>query len=280
MSGYFSFFPSLMYANTASTNLIAKVKFDEAVLKRSATFYPYTIVNNERADRIADSYYGDPSYDWLIYLSNNIVDPLNEWPKPENEFNDFLTLKYGSISNTQIHTAFYHVNYETDESVISTAVYGALSAGQKKYWVSIVNTSGQVISYQRKPLDAVVETNQIVMLTGSFTGLSASDVIKQSSSVRGTIGFANSTNVMLKHVTGTWATSTPTYYVLSGASANATITATSIVNQSIPVDEITYWAAISVYQNEATINENRKHLRLLSSSFIDVVERDMKDLLG
>ena len=280
MSGYFSFFPSLMYANTAATNIIAKVKFDETVLKRSATFYPYTITNNERADRIADSYYGDPSYDWLIYLSNNIMDPLNEWPKSENEFNDFLTLKYGSIANTQIQTAFYRVNYDTDESVISTVVYGALSAGQKKYWVPIVNTSGQVISYQRKPLDNVVETNQIVMLTGTFDGISVSDVIKQSSSVQGTVGFANATNVMLKHVTGTWATSTSTYFVLSGATANASITATSVVNQSIPLDEVTYWSAVSVYQNEATINENRKHLRLLSSSFVDVVERDMKDLLG
>ena len=280
MSGYFSFFPSLMYANTASTNLIAKVKFDETVLKRSATFYPYTIVNNERADRIADSYYGDPSYDWIIYLSNNIMDPLNEWPKSENEFNDFLALKYGSLSNAQIQTAFYHVNYDTDESVISTAVYAALSAGPKKYWVPILNTADQVISYQRKPLDTVVETNQVVMLTGTFGGLSASDVIKQSSSIQGTVSFANATNVMLKHVTGTWATSTPVYYVMSGVSANATIIASSIVNQAIPIDETTYWSAVNVYQNEATINESRKHLRLLSSSFVDVVERDMKDLLG
>lgn len=280
MSGYFSFFPSLMYANTASTNLIAKVKFDETVLKRSATFYPYTVVNNERADRIADSYYGDPSYDWLIYLSNNIIDPQNEWPKSENEFNDYLNLKYGSISNTQIQTAFYRVNYDTDESVISTAVYAALSAGQKKYWVPIVNTSGQTISYQRKPLDTVVETNQVVMLTGTFSGLAASDVIKQSSSVQGTVSFANDTVTMLKHVTGTWATSTSVYYVLTGASANATITSSSIVNQSIPLDEITYWSAVSVYQSEADVNESRKHLRLLSSAFVDVVERDMKDLLG
>ena len=280
MSGYFSFFPSLLYANTAASNLIAKIKFDEAVFKRAATYYPYTIVNDERADQIADSYYGDASYDWLIYLGNNIVDPQNEWPKSENVFNDFLILKYGSIANTIQQTAFYQVSYDMDDSIISLSTYTALSAGQKKYWSPNINSKNEVINYQRKQLDMVVETNQIVMLTGTFNGITPSDIINQSSSVYGTVGFANSSTVMLKHVIGTWANATPVYFKLSGALANATITTTSIVNQTIPIDEITYWSAVSVYENESLINENRKHIKLLNSTYVSAVERDMKDLLG
>lgn len=280
MSGYFSFFPSLLYANTAASNLIAKIKFDEAVFKRAATYYPYTIVNDERADQIADSYYGDASYDWLIYLGNNIVDPQNEWPKSENVFNDFLILKYGSIANTIQQTAFYQVSYDMDDSIISLSTYTALSAGQKKYWSPNINIKNEVINYQRKQLDMVVETNQIVMLTGTFNGITPSDIINQSSSVYGTVGFANSSTVMLKHVIGTWANATPVYFKLSGALANATITTTSIVNQTIPIDEITYWSAVSVYENESLINENRKHIKLLNSTYVSAVERDMKDLLG
>lgn len=268
-----------MYANTAAVNIIAKVQFDASVLKRAVGFYPYTIINDQRADTIAEQYYGDPSYDWLIYLSNNIMDPLNEWPKSENEFNDFLTLKYGSIANTQQQTAYYQVSYDFDERVIGSNVYTALSAGQKKFWAPIVNSTDQVINYQRKQLNTVVETNQIVQLTGSFAGLSASDVIKQSSSVMGTVSFANSSTVVLKHISGTWATATPVYFVATGGLANATITTSSIVNQAIPLDEITYWSAVSVYDSESNLNESRKHIRLLNSSYVDVVERDMKDLL-
>lgn len=280
MSGYFSFFPSLLYANTAASNLIAKVKFNEAVFKRAATYYPYTIVNNERADQIAESYYGDASYDWIIYLGNDIIDPLNEWPKSENTFNDFLALKYGSVANTIQQTAFYQVSYDLDDRVLSTSTYTALSAGQKKYWSPNLNSKNEVINYQRKQLDMVVETNQVVLLTGTFSSITPSVIIDQSSSVYGTVSFANSSTVMLKHVTGTWATATPVYFKSSGALANATITATSIVNQTIPLDEISYWSAVSVYENESLINENRKHIKLLSSTYVDVVERDMKDLLG
>lgn len=279
MSSYFSYFPSLLYANTAAVNIIAKVQFDASVLKRAVSFYPYTVVNNQRADSIAEQYYGDPSYDWLIYLSNNIMDPSNEWPKSENEFNDFLTLKHGSVANTQQQTAYYQVSYSFDERVIGTNIYNALSAGQKKYWAPIVNSNDVVINYQRKTIDTVVETNQIVQLTGTFSDISAAAVVKQSSSVMGTVSFANTSTVMLKHVTGTWATSPPVYFVATGALANATITASSIVHQTIPLDEITYWAAVSVYDSEAMLNESRKHIRLLNSAYVDVVERDMKDLL-
>ena len=280
MSGYFSFFPSLLYANTAASNLIAKVRFDEAVFKRAATYYPYTIVNDERADQIAESYYGDASYDWLIYLGNNIIDPHNEWPKSENVFNDFLILKYGSVANTIQQTVFYQVSYDMDDRVISLSTYTALSGGQKKYWSPNLNSKNEVINYQRKQLDMVVETNQIVMLTGTFNGITPSNIIDQSSSVYGTVGFANSSTIMLKHVAGTWANATPVYFKASGALANATITAASIVDQTIPVDEITYWSPVSVYENESLINENRKHIKLLNSTYVSAVERDMKDLLG
>jgi len=85
---------------------------------------------------------------------------------------------------------------------------------------------------------------------------------------------------MLKHVAGTWANATSVYFKSSGALANASITAKSIIDQTIPLDEITYWSPVSVYENESLINENRKHIRLLNSAYVNFVERDMKDLLG
>ena len=72
---------------------------------------------------------------------------------------------------------------------------------------------------------------------------------------------------------------TPVYFLATGSLANSTITASSIINQTIPIDEITYWSAVSVYESESTLNESRKHIRLLNSAYVDIVERDMKDLL-
>ena len=279
MSGYFNLFPSLLYANTAATNIIAKIQFDAVVLKRSVSFYPYTITNDERADHVAENYYGDASYDWLVYLSNNIIDPHNEWPKSEGVMVDFIEAKYGSVANSQLQTAFYQVGYAYDDRVIGTNVYAALSGGQKKYWNPIINSRDQVINYQRKPLDTVVETNKIVMLTGQFNGIGATDLIKQADNVTGTVSFANTSTLMIKHVNGTWTSGDPVYFRMAGGVANATITSTTTINETIPNDEIDYWYPVSHYESEVMLNDSRKHIKLLSAAFVDVVERDMKDLL-
>lgn len=279
MSSFFNYFPTLLYANTAAVNIIAKVAFDESVKKNLAVFYPYTITEGERADQIAESYYEDPSYDWLVYMSNGIVDPTHEWPKDQNTFDQFITQKYGSVDAAQARTVYYRVNYEADDTVLTTAAYDALSKGQKQYWAPILNYTEQVIGYTRKELSHVVDTNRIVTLGGTFSNVSANSVIRQSGSVKGTVAFANSSTVIIKHVEGTWATSTPVYDVITDEAVTATITSVTATQNSIPSDEVSYWTSVSYYDMETEINEQRKNIQLLASSYLDVVERDMKELL-
>lgn len=279
MSNYFSFFPTLLYSNTAVTNVIAKVKFDESVSKNLAVFYPYTIQEGERADQVAHNYYQDSSYDWVVYMSNGIVDPHNEWPKMQSTMEEFIATKYGSIANAQLQTAFYRVNYSTDETVLAPAAYNALAAGQKKYWSPILGYNDTVNSYQRKELDLISETNNVITLTGTFQGISVNDVIKQSSSVMGTVGSVNSTSVVIKHTLGEWQAGQPVYFTLNGGTANATVTSVATVSQVIPTNELSYWTSVSHYEAEHEINEQRKVIKLLNNAYLDLIERDMRDLL-
>lgn len=116
-------------------------------------------------------------------------------------------------------------------------------------------------------------------LSGTFGGLKENDVIQQSASVRGTVGYSNSTVAVIKHVTGTWANATPVTYTANGATANATITSSQVLNYTIPQDEFVYWQPVSKYDSEFLLNEQRKHIRLLGTQYIDSIERDMKNLL-
>lgn len=278
MSSYFSFFPTLMYANTAATNIIAKAKFDASVSKNLAVFYPYTLQEGERADQLAELYYEDSSYDWVIYLSNGIVDPYHDWPKAENALNDFITTKYGTAANAQLQTAYYRVNYTFDDRIISTAAYAALSTGEKQYWGPIMGYNDVIVNYQRKELNTISETNQTLTLTGTFGGISQNDIIKQSSTVMGTVGFANSSTITLKHISGTWATSTPVYTATTNLLANASITSVSSPSYAIPLDEFAYWTSVSQFDVEQERNEANKNIRLMSSSYINAIETDMRDL--
>lgn len=280
MSGFFSYFPSMLYANTAVTNVIAKVKFTDSVAKNFAVYYPYVIKEGERADQIAAHYYEDEQYDWVIYMSNDIIDPHQEWPKPQNEMESMIRAKYGSIANAQLQTAFYKVNYETDDSVISTAAYDALAGDQKPYWSPIMNEYEVVLNYERKAFDFSCDTNKIIALDGTFGNLQSGDVIKQSSSVKGTVSFANTSYVVLKHISGTWATGSTVYYSGNSAVANATVSTVSTLHMPLSNTVASYWSPVSFYDYEHDENEKKKHIRLLSADYLNLIERDMKELLS
>jgi hypothetical protein len=279
MSGFFKYFPTLFHSNTVATNIIARIRFEESVTKNLALFLPYQIQDGQRADQIAEQYYNDSTYDWIIYLSNNITDPLHQWPKTQDILENFITAKYGSIANAQQQIAYYRVNYETDDRVISTSAYDALGTAEKQYWAPILSYNNRVINYERKEISDVVETNKIVSLTGTFGTFTENDMIKQSSSVTGTVSFANSTNLMMKHVSGTWQANTPVYHMTTNVAANANITSVSTIATPISSDEQAYWSPVSQYDVEFETNEAKRHIVLLSSAYVNQIEKDMKDLM-
>ena len=40
----------------------------------------YHIDDGERIEEVANAIYGSPEYHWVIVITNDIVDPIHEWP--------------------------------------------------------------------------------------------------------------------------------------------------------------------------------------------------------
>ena len=87
------------------TNLTLRFKLQEAIQNRTSVFYDYTVKEGERPDIIAHKYYDDPSLDWVILLTNNIINPHFDWPLDFLSFQRFLRKKYGSVqtANDGVH---------------------------------------------------------------------------------------------------------------------------------------------------------------------------------
>ena len=121
MASYFRQVPDFDYVNRDSDgksigdyqvvkNLFKRVKIRQDILENLAYFTQYKITGDDRPDNVAFEIYGDESFDWLVLLSNNIMNIQTEWPLSQAAFNDFLIKKYGSIEKTNnIH------HYETRE---------------------------------------------------------------------------------------------------------------------------------------------------------------------
>ena len=110
---YFSNFPKINYFNTIVPNITLHNIFIQKLKQESSTYYPYTIEDGETADTISTWYYGRPDLDWVIYLANDIVDPHTQWPKSYLQMQDYITMKYGSISAAQSNVEYYQKYPET-----------------------------------------------------------------------------------------------------------------------------------------------------------------------
>ena len=120
MSNYFRKLPNLDYPSLLKTkqsntdyvetkNLFRRVKIREDLFSNFVVFDQYKVIGDERPDNVAEKVYGDDNLDWVILMSNNIIDIKNEWPMTQNDLNTYINEKYTQKELSHIH------HYETVE---------------------------------------------------------------------------------------------------------------------------------------------------------------------
>jgi len=95
---YFESFPKINYEGYKVKDITRRNSFSQLVANNPMLYMPFTIKEGERPEDIANYYYGSTDYTWLVYMSNNIIDPYHQWPMAEADFNNYLIEKYGDVS--------------------------------------------------------------------------------------------------------------------------------------------------------------------------------------
>jgi len=80
-------------------NLFKRVKLSDEIFGDLTLFSKYTIKSQERPDSVAYSVYKDSNLDWLVMLSNNIINLQTEWPMDQVSYDNYLMNKYSSYEN-------------------------------------------------------------------------------------------------------------------------------------------------------------------------------------
>jgi hypothetical protein len=93
---FFAEFPLIKYNNEVVRDISVRLDILENVKTDPYAFLPYTIEDGERAEEVAYLYYGDPRYVWVVYLSNNIIDPYFDWPLDNYQFEQTLAKTYAA----------------------------------------------------------------------------------------------------------------------------------------------------------------------------------------
>ncbi len=118
---YFRNIPDFEYVNrtkdgqyisnyTQVKNFFKKGKLREDIFQDLTTFQKYDIKGDDRPDNVANEIYGSPDLDWVVLLSNNVINVYDEWPLSQSNLDAYVMDKYGTIEKlNEVH------HYESNE---------------------------------------------------------------------------------------------------------------------------------------------------------------------
>jgi len=115
---YFSKFPNIIYDSVGAgeykvvTHLLKRVAIHSKAISVAALFDTYDVKNGETPEMLADKYYGDSEYHWVILMVNNITDRYHQWPMNTRQFLAHIAERYDNMN--AIH--HYEINQTSGDT--------------------------------------------------------------------------------------------------------------------------------------------------------------------
>ena len=112
---YFNTLPKILTPDESGnpillTNILTRAKLLEELQNNPMLFYTYDIQDSDTPEIIASKYYGDSNRFWLITYSNQILDPVWDWPLPFQQFLEYIDSKYAAEAEEANQTPFVYTN--------------------------------------------------------------------------------------------------------------------------------------------------------------------------
>ncbi len=175
MASYFSYLPNIELAvrpiqfpwseqqYKVAKNIFRRFKINDSALDTAMYFRKLTVTDADRPDVISQKVYGTSDYDWVILMSNNVINPYFDWPMSQPVLDDYINQKYA---------APYEIKHYETREVKNSAGATVLPEGQivdesffrAPYWIEFNESTGDF----PKPEN---ETNLTVLRKIEVTGV-------------------------------------------------------------------------------------------------------------
>lgn len=154
---FFSLLPNIEYAEkpigypfsesdfVIAKNFFRRFKIRDDGFSYSVYFTKYAITDTDRPDSLAKRAYGDPFFDWVILLTNNMVNVNYDWPlnnseiektlsneydNPYTEIHHYETTKIGQFAaGLRVDEAFYNAQHKVNENGVISLKNGSEICG-------------------------------------------------------------------------------------------------------------------------------------------------------
>jgi hypothetical protein len=147
------------------TNLLTRAKLVEKLQNNPMLFYKYVIQDGDTPEILAEKYYDDPFKYWIILYSNQIMDPLWDWPLPYEQFLSYINSKYADDAATQSQTPLEYTNTTVQEyqKIVTTVDNYSQTTNVQTVSVDFVTYSALSTSEQTFPIYAPGHSGTVVV---------------------------------------------------------------------------------------------------------------------
>jgi hypothetical protein len=286
---YFDKLPLITYNNHLVKNITARARLSDSIRNNNNAFYPYTMDAEDRVDNLSNLYYEDVGYTWLIWLTNNVVDPYFDLPLSEDDLYEHISAKYGSYDLAASKIKLYRNNwYDYTDTTITPLQFNSLANGTQKYYEPVLDNVLNVARYVRKRHDDTVATNKVQSIgISSVTGtFKIGEMVKAGDTNRAFVTFVGDTLITVQHITGTFSGT------ITGQESGATATIPTILINNVPQPDVTtlstpipatdvpFWSPVTYLEYEQGLNEAKKYIKLLDVRYTSQAVNDLKRIMS
>jgi len=298
---YFNKIPIISYNGYDVRNILARGQLSKKSKASYSLFYPYTMKDDDRIDRLAANYYDDPGYTWLIWYANETIDPYYDLPLSDLDLASYIKNKYGSIEASARKIKHYRIDWVNDQSELTPSEFNQLSiddfnGSHRKYYDVVLDSYGLVKKYVRKQDDSILLTNQTVILNlTNTTGTFVKDEelrVNNDPMIYAFVKSVTGSTITIQHTTGfpvdpsiaagVFFSLSDTFigFTVAGQESGATgeIDSGTAIKTMAEVDN-TYWSPVTYLDYEYEENAKKKYIQLIGSNYKNTTEEQLKRIM-
>ncbi len=255
-------------------------------------------------DNVAYKFYDDETLDWVVLLSNNILNIQSEWPMTQRTFDKVMLEKYGSYE--ELYSGIHH--YETEEInnslgipvlksgirinptwktngnfiEIDSSKIGTIFSGDT------ITPSTTVTVYSERPIKNLEEGKQIVIANVAENEYNGQHIVSEIivNSDDGVIAFKYELSSIPNIAFPTLA-DPKKEEILFTIPETSTIAGTSYyyeywdagLGYSTLVPSSSFIKPITNYEYELNLEEAKRNIYVLKPRYLNVIFNDMDDIM-
>ncbi len=275
-------------------NLFKRGKIRPDIFGNLNYFTKYKIIGDDRPDNVAFKEYKDSSLDWVILLSNNILNIQTEWPLTETSLDEFLLEKYKTY-DTLYNGIHHYETIEIKDSKGGVILPGGLKTPNK--W----KTNGNFIQATNTKINQITGTESKIATVTMYNGIKnlkvGSEIYINNISESVYNGrFAVTSATIINNVTVSFSYLLPSIPTVKNPTMVGTETATFTVESNVGTGNAYYYEyydndsyhtipaakilkEVTNYQYEIEKENEKRNIFILKPAYLNIIFNDLDDFM-